>query len=683
MSIAHLRDANAVTTQILVGRGIVVTQRGSGAYVSADLATHEPILLNLPFLPDDAEEALVDAVQGFIDHEAGHVLFTDWLIRAEAVSEGLASSHNLVEDCYVERSMADAYLGSAANLEKLHSFFVSDITPGLLREVGEDQVRAFEILVVPAVRALAGQRQFVDFMDQGRHWERPSLEAFLKIFGSTGRDRLPRLRSSADCLEVARLLEDAMRVGRAAADAAPPGTETGASEGASPASASGGDGDKPVGPSDGCGSAGGSSAKAGEGVSHEVGQRSSRFKVTDISDGVGGDGEDPTGVGGGRGGTTSAVITDDADLPSRQGFEAKAPGARGGGTGSSFPNAPVSDPFSSAVARAISQRAEAATAQSPYRIWSRDLDVIAPLAICEAYDDQWLTQFESRVSDTAAVLQRRFERAMAARSASRMAAGFKSGSLHAGSLHRIATGDDRLFRRRQEAVRTDAAISLLIDNSGSMLGDKMMLAMMAGYALTQTADRVSIACECLGFTTDRDSPDALQLAHEASGGIAYSRRYPLYLPIYKRFDERFSPLVRRRFAAAATRQWFCSENVDGESVAIAARRLWARREPRKVLIVLSDGRPSGGINRDLRAHLRATVKAVTRSGIELIGIGIGDNAVRSFYPRSIVLSDIEDLPAAVMRELDSMTGAGRTARARPETGASGVWDKGRRRDGGS
>ncbi len=681
MSIVRLRDANALTTQILVGRGITVTQRGSGAYVSADPVTQEPILLNLPLLPDDAEEALVDAVQGFIDHEAGHVLFSDWLVRAEAVSQGLASSHNLIEDCFVERLMADAYLGSAANLEKLHRFFVSDITPGLLREVGEDQVRAFEVLVVPAVRALAGQRLFVEFMNEGRHWKRPSLKAFLGTFGPTGRDRLPRLRSSAECLDVARLLEDALRAGRAAAESTPTVTEAEASGSASPGLAPEGDAAEPEGSSDGSGGSGGSGAKAARDESRDVEQRSSGSEGTDVSSGTGANFEDPTVVGERRGGTTSPVVAGDADSPSCQGFKPKASEAGSGGTGTSLPNALASDPFSTAVARAISERAEAATARSPYRIWSRDLDVIAPLAICEGYDDQWLIDLDGSVSETVGVLQRRFERAMAARSASRMTAGFKSGRLHAASLHKIATGDDRLFRRRQETVRTDAAISLLIDNSGSMLGDKMLLAMMAGYGLTQTAERVGIACECLGFTTCGGSPDAFEGGREASGGVAYSRWDPLHLPIYKAFDERFSPLVRRRFAAAAEGQWFCDANVDGESVAIAARRLLARREPRKVLIVVSDGRPSAGARKDLRAHLHATVKAVMRAGIELIGIGIGDDAVRTFYPRAIVLGRIEELPAAVMGELDWMIGVGGSARARPKAPASKVRDRRRRRDG--
>ncbi len=629
MGMSALRQANAAITQMLVGRGIQITQRGSDAYVIANSVTHKPQLINLPFLPDDAPDALVAATQGYIDHEAGHVLFTDWAVRSEAVREGLSTSHNIVEDVFVERSMETAFPGSWANLDRLHELFVGGITPALLREAGADEARALGALAVPAVRALAGQPRFVSFMDEGGHWHRPSLVAFLNAFGEVARAKLPSLQSSAECLEVARLLEAALRAGMQAATV-PPATATEPRP-----DATGGSGAKPAGP--GTGRGGGSErdgAAADEGgVASKAGRR-----------------RDSTSSGGGK---AAARGTARRSGPGRS-------DAADRGTG---PLA-ATDPFSSAVAKAISERAKETVGQAAYRVFTTDFDVIAPLAICGQYEDAWLADLDASVSQTVGALQKRLERAMAARAAVRTVVGCKSGRLHSGSLHKLALGDDRVFRRKQEAAAKDSAISLLIDNSGSMEGPKMKVAMMAGYALSQTAERLGLPCECLGFTTTHEIDPRLvtglsPVRPSPSDGVEYSRTVALHIPIYKGFNERFGPLVRRRFAAGATGQWFCHSNIDGESVGIAAGRLLRRRETRRVLIVLSDGVPSAGRVADLHAHLHATVKAVTKAGIELLGIGIGNNFVDKFYPRSCSLNDVSELPEIVMGQLGWMLGAGR------------------------
>jgi cobaltochelatase CobT len=95
-----------------------------------------------------------------------------------------------------------------------------------------------------------------------------------------------------------------------------------------------------------------------------------------------------------------------------------------------------------------------------------------------------------------------------------------------------------------------------------------------------------------------------------------------------------------------------SANVDGESLMMAAMRLVKRREQRKVLMVLSDGMPSAyGIDEHLCRHLSDTVKTIEKMGIEVVGIGIKDDSVKRFYPKNVVISDIEALPGVVMGQL--------------------------------
>ena len=75
--IAIMRQAIATVTQTLSGADVQVTQSGIEAWVRND-ASGKPVQVNLPYLPDNADDALIDAIQGFLDHEVAHILFTDF-----------------------------------------------------------------------------------------------------------------------------------------------------------------------------------------------------------------------------------------------------------------------------------------------------------------------------------------------------------------------------------------------------------------------------------------------------------------------------------------------------------------------------------------------------------------------------------------------------------------------------
>jgi cobalamin biosynthesis protein CobT len=189
-----------------------------------------------------------------------------------------------------------------------------------------------------------------------------------------------------------------------------------------------------------------------------------------------------------------------------------------------------------------------------------------------------------------------------------------------------------------------------------MQGPKMQMAMAAGYALSQTLQRVNIKHEVIGFTTMepkgvRDYMEQ-QEKEEERIGRQFSRYGALYMPIYKDFNERLTPDVKRRFAAAP---YTCKMggNCDGESVRYAGNRLGLRQEPRKVLIVLSDGHPAGMsyFPEEIYSDLHRAVEECEKKRIETIGVGIMDDAVKTFYPKCVVLKDLAELPKQVMKEL--------------------------------
>jgi len=255
------------------------------------------------------------------------------------------------------------------------------------------------------------------------------------------------------------------------------------------------------------------------------------------------------------------------------------------------------------------------------------------------------------------VMQKSIERALASQSQVANVPGFKRGRLHAPSLYRLTHDDPRIFTQRHEAKSKDTAVSLLVDNSGSMSGEKMHLAMLSAYALSETLEKVRIKHEVLGFTTmDYDHmPRSLSQAireHADETRGKFDRVYPIAMPIYKDFVERIDATVRKRMAYAMNAQNDLCQNIDGESLLYAVDRLSKQREKRKVVIVLSDGQPAGC--RGAGAHLRYAVKRVEASGIECIGIGIKNDAVKRYYAKHVVLDNIEELPALVMQQLQKI-----------------------------
>ncbi len=250
-----------------------------------------------------------------------------------------------------------------------------------------------------------------------------------------------------------------------------------------------------------------------------------------------------------------------------------------------------------------------------------------------------------------APLQKDLERAIAARYASTWSAGHRSGRLHSSALARLTTfNDDRAFRRKHVNNSKDVAVSLLVDCSGSMNGAKIRTAAYAAYGLSSVLDRMNINHEVLGFTTLKGMPPECR-TEEKRLDVRYARQRSLYIPVLKSFGERLATENKKRFAALPEVYWL-SENVDGESVQIAATRLMQRRESRKILIVLSDGQPAcPGDFAALQRHLKKVVKDVERQGVDVLGLGIMSEAPKHYYSKYTLLNNLAELPTTVIGEI--------------------------------
>ncbi len=86
------------------------------------------------------------------------------------------------------------------------------------------------------------------------------------------------------------------------------------------------------------------------------------------------------------------------------------------------------------------------------------------------------------------------------------------------------------------------------------------------------------------------------------------------------------------------------ENIDGEALDWAHKRMLGRPEQRKILMMISDGAPvddstlSVKPGNYLERHLRWVIEDIeTRSPVELIAIGIGHDVTR-YYRRAVTIA---------------------------------------------
>jgi len=71
----------------------------------------------LPVLPDDASQELLDVTHGYVDHEAAHVIFSDFKV-GKGLEAKLFACLNVLEDVRAEREMSELWAGTAHNLRR-------------------------------------------------------------------------------------------------------------------------------------------------------------------------------------------------------------------------------------------------------------------------------------------------------------------------------------------------------------------------------------------------------------------------------------------------------------------------------------------------------------------------------------------------------------------------------------
>ena len=300
-------------------------------------------------------------------------------------------------------------------------------------------------------------------------------------------------------------------------------------------------------------------------------------------------------------------------------------------------------------------------------IAAEDLAEPQELERLRAYLDQQLEPLKGAVSRLANKLQRRLQ----AQQNRSWEFDKEEGVLDAGRLARVVANPTTplSFKVEKDTEFRDTVVTLLLDNSGSMRGRPISIAAICADVLARTLERCNVKVEILGFTTRAWKGGLSREAWLNDGRPQLPGRLnDLRHIIYKSAD---APWRRvRPNLGLMMKEGLLKENIDGEALEWAHRRMVGRPEARKILMVISDGAPVDDSTlsvtpaNSLEKHLRDVIAMVEKKKqVELLAIGIGHDVTR-YYDRAVTITDVEQLAGAMTEQLAALFDSDPRARAR-------------------
>lgn len=177
-------------------------------------------------------------------------------------------------------------------------------------------------------------------------------------------------------------------------------------------------------------------------------------------------------------------------------------------------------------------------------------------------------------------------------------------------------------RRRAKSDKSNIAILILFDESGSMHGNKIGCARMSAIGLAEVFRKLNIPISIIGFTGDT---------------CCYDVEHYHYITWHN------TPLERYSLVTMSARD--C--NFDGYSIRYATELLKKRPEEHKLLIICSDGRPNSDYYQSGAEGIKDTADAIKQASksVDVLGVGIGTSdtdVLYSMYKNNFLLCDRPD-----------------------------------------
>lgn len=220
----------------------------------------------------------------------------------------------------------------------------------------------------------------------------------------------------------------------------------------------------------------------------------------------------------------------------------------------------------------------------------------------------------------------------------RWVGGYRSGKINLRKLPKVATGSNRVFQRRVERKGKFYSVVIVVDISGSMQGYKMDLAAKSAAELYKALDSNDVEVAVIAFNSvvemvkDWDWNFKPEVVEQHLSNLMYIQpNQPVDFRVVRDSNQ-----VLARFGDRPMHP--PGENFDYIAIQDASTML-NERKGRKIMLVYSDGQPTG----DTSGLLRKEVRRVIDEGIITLGFGIHDSAVTSYYPYTDVIQDVQEI----------------------------------------
>ena len=519
-------------------------------------------IIQLPALPMDCEPELLAMARGFVDHEAAHIRHTDFaVLQAARLDPVTFNLFNCLEDWRIEKQLSAIFPGCRHNLNWLiRRFFVEQAQP---RAGGDSPALAVLDYVLLTVRAWdveevnSPRTMAAEVLRQHFTGLKEVLDAILV----KARIHCP---DTASAIDYARQLAQCIRQWEPQQQAR--------------------DDEKPA------------QHKGKRGKGHETRRKGYASGVT-------------TGMG---------DATDHSDSASQMEQE--------GSSACASQTQPSASPNGAKAQLTALLHAEATDLpQNLGELLSAALTSQSPESAAEAVtvavegfrqtgalpEAQKLQALQASIA-----LRTRLQGFLQAQTQKRCSIG-RRGALHPGSLHRLQTGNPRIFRREAEQVGLNTAVHILLDVSGSMCGVPIALAKLACYAVAKALENIRGV-----------NPAATAFPALASSSSVF-------------------PIMRHGQKAPG------SFDISASGGTPLAAALWwvmqtmlSLKEQRKILLIITDGVP------DNTHAARQALNIAQKLGFEVYGVGIRDDHIAQLLPQtSRVINDLPDLAPAMFSVL--------------------------------
>ncbi len=301
-----------------------------------------------------------------------------------------------------------------------------------------------------------------------------------------------------------------------------------------------------------------------------------------------------------------------------------------------------------------------------YKVYTNEFDEIAEAKDLENEDeikrlrkslDQQLTSLQNIVAKLANKLQRQ----LLAKQNRSWEFDLEEGMLDASKLSRVIINPlhSLSYKNEKETEFKDTVVTLLIDNSGSMRGRPISVAAICADILSRTLERCSVKVEILGFTTKNwkggKSREKWNINNKPTNP---GRLNDLRHIVYKSADAPWRQ--SKKNLGLMLKEGLLKENIDGEALLWAFKRITKRKEERKILMIISDGAPvddstlSVNAGNYLEKHLKQTVKWIEEnSNVEVLAVGIGHDVTR-YYKKAIKIADVQELGDVMIGQLTNL-----------------------------